>query len=206
MKRNIVFKSKLNTWSHYYLAASKIKGLFSLKYPKLALLVIIITFSYFLFSNPRVEQIISTIDSLGYIGIFIAGILFSFGFTSPIAVGLLITLNPQNLIFASIIGGLGALSSDLTIFRIIKFSFMDEFSKIKRTPKLVKSAKLMEIKFGKRFTHYLMLIIAAIFIASPLPDEIGIPLLAGLAKIQEKTLAIISFALNTLGIFIILYF
>ena len=43
-----------------------------------------------------------------------------------------------------------------------------------------------------------------ILIASPLPDEIGVIMLAGLTKINFKILAIISFILNTLGILIIL--
>ena len=45
---------------------------------------------------------------------------------------------------------------------------------------------------------------AGILIASPLPDEAGVTMLAGLTKISVKSLALISFILNTLGIIILL--
>jgi uncharacterized membrane protein YdjX (TVP38/TMEM64 family) len=45
---------------------------------------------------------------------------------------------------------------------------------------------------------------AGFFIASPLPDEIGVSLLAGFTRIEEKKFALVSFALNTLGIIVLL--
>jgi uncharacterized membrane protein YdjX (TVP38/TMEM64 family) len=45
---------------------------------------------------------------------------------------------------------------------------------------------------------------AGILIASPLPDEAGVIMLAGLTKIKTWALAIISIILNTIGILIML--
>ena len=49
-----------------------------------------------------------------------------------------------------------------------------------------------------------MYAVAGLIIASPLPDEAGIILLAGLTKIKASILAPISLAMNTLGILILL--
>jgi len=51
---------------------------------------------------------------------------------------------------------------------------------------------------------FFLYIIAAILIASPLPDEAGITILAGLTKIKAYAVAIISIILNTIGILILL--
>jgi len=57
---------------------------------------------------------------------------------------------------------------------------------------------------NEKIRIYLMYAFAGILIASPLPDEAGVTMLAGLTKISVKSLALISFILNTLGIIILL--
>ena len=66
-------------------------------------------------------------------------------------------------------------------------------------------ALLIEKKLKHKLKVYLMYAIAGIIIASPLPDEAGIIMLAGLTKIKMHNLAILSFLFNTLGIIIILF-
>ncbi|MEK6892922.1 MAG: hypothetical protein AABX07_01845 [Nanoarchaeota archaeon] len=141
---------------------------------------------------------------LSYLGIFIAGILFAFGFSTPFAAGFFIFLNPSSIWLAAILGGLGALISDLLIFKFIRVSFKNEFEQLKRT-KLIKTiSELIEKSLTKKIKLYLMYTFVGILIASPLPDEIGIIMLAGVTKIKVKNLAIISFILNSLGILILL--
>ena len=55
-----------------------------------------------------------------------------------------------------------------------------------------------------RVKHYLLYIFAGLFIISPLPDEVGISMLAGLTTIKIRVLGIISFLLHTIGIFLLL--
>lgn len=182
----------------------ELKELIRIRYPKISLLAAAIISAYILFGNQSVEQYVSGLGVLGYLGVFIAGMMFAFGFTAPFAVGFFIILNPQNIWLAGVIGGMGALISDLAIFRMIRFSFMDEFKKLENT-KLMKSAgRLIERSLGHKIKLYLMYSFAGILIASPLPDEAGVTLLSGLTKISATTLAIISFTLNTLGIILIL--
>lgn len=52
---------------------------------------------------------------------------------------------------------------------------------------------------------YLIVILAGFIIASPLPDEIGVSLLASSGIISMKKFSVISYVLNTLGIFAILF-
>lgn len=178
--------------------------IFKLKYPKIIILILMIVFSYFLFSNNAIASYISKIGDFGYFGIFLGGILFSLGFTSPIAVGLFLTINPVNIYAAALLGGAGALISDLLIFKFIKISFEDEFEKLRRNKAIYRIERLINNSLGKRIKVYIMYIFSGIIIASPLPDEMGVIMLAGLTKIKPQILAISSFILNTLGIYIIL--
>jgi hypothetical protein len=180
------------------------KRLIKFRYPKIAGLVLAIILAYIVFSNPIVEGFVTHLNSLSYLGLFIAGLLFSFGFTSPFSAGFFITLNPSNVLIAGIIGGAGALIADLVIFGLVRFSFKDEFQRLEKTKLMQKTARLIEKSFGHKIRMYLMYTIAGIFIASPLPDEAGIIMLAGLTKIKVGILAVISFILNTIGILILL--
>jgi len=181
-------------------------ALFGIKYPKLALFVILIVITYFVFKIPSVSQFVSNLsfDSLGYFGIFIAGVLFSLGFTAPFAVGFFLILNPSNLWLAAIVGGLGSLVSDLSIFEFDKLSFADEFKKINKSKLSKKLNLLIKNLLGKKASIYFTYFIACIFIASPLPDELGVTMIEGLTKINVKIFILISFILHVLGMLIIL--
>ena len=65
------------------------KRLIKFRYPKIAGLVFAIILAYIVFSNPIVEGFVTHLNSLSYLGMFIAGLLFSFGFTSPFSAGFL---------------------------------------------------------------------------------------------------------------------
>jgi uncharacterized membrane protein YdjX (TVP38/TMEM64 family) len=169
------------------------------------LLVLAIILAYILFRNPTIQDFISHLGTLNYLGIFIAGMLFAFGFTAPFSVGFFISLNPSNIWIAGIIGGLGALISDLIIFSTIKISFEDEFKRLRNSKIVVKLTRLIERNLTKKIKVYLMYAFAGILIASPLPDEAGITMLAGFTKIKVKALAVISYVLNTIGILVILF-
>lgn len=177
---------------------------FYFKYPKIAGLILAIIFAYFIFRNPIVRNFISNLDGGGNFGIFIAGMGYTFGFTSPFSTGFFLTLNTKDILFSGIIAGLGAMFADLVIFRFARFSFADEFHKLRDEGISIRLKEFMRKIAGKRTRKILLYIFACILIASPLPDEAGVIILAGLTKIKPKIMAIISFVLNTIGIIIIL--
>lgn len=184
-------------------ATRKAKRIFRFKYPKLFLLVCLIVLAYYIFSSNSINSLIFGLNELSYIGIFISGILVSFGFSAPFAVGFFITTHPQSIFLASIIGGLGASLGDLLIFKTIKFSFMNELNKLKKE-KISKEIRIIARKnIDVKIRHYFLYLFAGILIATPLPDEVGVSMLAGLTTIKVKFLWIISLTLHTAAIFLI---
>lgn len=181
------------------------KRLFRFRYTKLSLLAILSVWSYFIFSNEFVREYVSSLGVLGYLGIFIAGMCFAFGFSAPFAVGFFLTASIDNIFFAACIAGVGALVSDLLIFKMIRFSFMDEFERLRKSRAIVEVNRTLSSRFLYRIRNYLLFVFAGIVIASPLPDELGVSMLAGLTKIKVRILAVISFLMNSFGIFIILF-
>lgn len=183
----------------------KFRIFFDYPYVKLVLLVLSMILSYALFSSPSSNNFISKLGNLSYFGTFIAGLLFSFGFTTPFAIGFFLTANPSNIFLAAIIGGAGALISDLLIFKIIRVSFMDDFRRLEN----LKAFSYIRNKIGSniptKIKTYLLYIITGIIIASPLPDEVGVTMLAGMTAIDPKTLGIMSFICNSLGILVVLF-
>ncbi len=181
------------------------KRLFKFKYPKLIGLIVAIILSYFIFSNPQVSDFVSALGDKGYLSIFLVGFLFSFGFTAPFAVGFFIVLNPSNMLLAGIVGGIGSTISDLLIFKALNFSFKDEFEKLKKEKLSVEIEELFEKDFSAHVRNYLLYSFAGFILASPLPDEMGLIMLAGLTRIKSSVLAVISFILHTAGILFLLW-
>jgi len=184
----------------------KAKKIFSFKYPKLFILIIIILLAYYLFSQPFIPDWMEIFNKLGNFGVLVSGVLTAFGFTAPFGIGLLINLNPSSILFASLLAGLGATIVDLLIFKTIKFSFTDEFKKLEKTKLIKEIEHIVRKNKSVLIRHYLLYIFAGIILATPLPDELGVSMLAGLTTIKPMKLAIIGFVLHTCAIFCILYF
>jgi uncharacterized membrane protein YdjX (TVP38/TMEM64 family) len=154
-----------------------------------------------MFINKDFFIIVNYLNSKGYFGVFIAGLMYTYGFTSGPATAIFLHLaNGYNTIIAGLIGGLGALTGDLLIFNLIKFTFMDEINKLAKT----KSIKKINHHTPDKIKTLMFPLIAGFIIASPLPDEIGVSILAISEKISERMFIAISYILNTAGILMIL--
>ena len=180
------------------------KRLFKFKYPKLFLLAAISILSFYLFSWSVVQNYIEELNSFSYVGIFIAGLFFSFGFSTPLAIGFFLVAKPDNLLYATLIGASGAMLMDLFIFKIIRFSFMEEFRRLERTKIIKEMSHFFSHHIIGKIKIYLLYFFAGVIIASPLPDELGVSMLAGLTAIKTRSLGIISFFMNSAGIFTML--
>ena len=189
---------------HYH-ATRKARRLFYFKYPKLFLFLIFIFASYYIFSRPEIYDLMHKLNSFSYVGVFIAGLLLAFGFSAPFGLGFLLVANPNNIFLASLIGGAGAAVGDLVIFKMIKFSFMNEFAKLKKAKIVRKIKEIIHSNHYSLIKHYLLYVFAGIIMASLVPDEIGVSMLAGLTVIKASKLAVIGFALHTIAIFLVLY-
>lgn len=177
------------------------KILSRLKYPKSLLLALTFVIAYIIFNNRDLTLFHDALSSLGYTGAFLTGVFFTYGFTSAPATAILLTLaKEQNILLTGFIAGFGALLGDLLIFKFIKYSLADEIKKLSKE-RLFNHAKN---KIPKTLKKYLILVLAGFIISSPLPDEAGVSLLAASTTISIRAFSIISYALNTAGIFLIL--
>ena len=140
------------------------------------------------------------LGNYGYIGAFLAGILFVSTFT--VAIGMLMllilaeTLSPLEI---GLIAGLGAVFGDFTIFRFVKDNLVNELEDIYNN--VDSKHHLIKLLHSKYFSWTLP-IIGALIIASPFPDELGVTLM-GLSKMKTYEFLLVSFILNAIGIFLV---
>ena len=176
-----------------------------IKYPKLLLLLLTFVISIILFYEGKTYPPFNGfLTSLGYIGVFLGGIFYAYGFTAaPATAALLVLAKEQNILLAGLIGGFGALVSDIIIFLFIKYSFADEIKKLEKE-KVVKFLEKEEEKFFGHHHKYVLASLAGFLIASPLPSEIGVTLMAALKNMSIKKFMIIAYSLHTVGIILIL--
>jgi len=189
---------------HFPKSVEKAEDIFAFKYPKFFLLFSLIVAAYFIFSRPFISEWLKPFTDLGHFGVFISGILTALGFTTPFGIGLLSKLNPENILFAAMMGGLGATIADLFIFKTIKLSFMDEFKKLEKTKILREIGEIVKNNKSVLIRHYLLYIFVGIVLVTPLPDELAVSMLAGLTTIKPLKLGIMAFVLHSTAIFTIL--
>ncbi|MBU0684560.1 MAG: hypothetical protein ABIE25_07615 [Thermoplasmatota archaeon] len=172
-----------------------------LKYPKLVLLASTSFLAGGLFTNDDVQSFFHSLGDLGYLSALFGGMLFAFGFGAPFGVAILATIaDDVNIFIAAVIGGLGALASDYLLFKFIRMTFNDEIERFKNSKMFGHFHVLRVRRIPPKASFYISAGIAGIVIASPLPDEFGVAMLAGLTTMRERTFAVICFVLNTLGI------
>ena len=172
-----------------------------IKYPKLSLYVISVILVYFLFSGLIYEPLHDALIFMGYFGTFLAGLLYPYALTSAAGTGILLILaKEQNVLLAWGIAGIGALISDIIIFLFVKYGFSDEVQKLSKESVV----RTVNRWIPASVRVYLLATLAGILIASPLPTEIGIMLLASIKNISFKKFVIIIYVLHASAIFVIL--
>ncbi len=179
-----------------------------MKYPKLSLFLATIFVAYQIFVNKDTVIIQNTITSLGYFGAFIAGILYAYGFTSTIATSIFLILGTKShLLLSGFIASIGAFIGNIIIYLFVTHTLEDEIKKLSKEKiivkinKFIKSTKLLP-KFVKK---YILIFIAFGILASPLPNEIGITILAASKKIlPHEPPYILLYVVEAIGILLIL--
>lgn len=174
---------------------------FRFKYPKFLILIFTIILGFFVFKIGNIQEFENFILSLGYFGSFFAGILFSHGFTAAPATAIfLIFAKSQNIWLCSLFGAFGVLIGDLLIFKLIRISFQKEINYLERE----RIIKWVEKEIPEKIRHYLLVLFADLILITPLPNELGITMLASYNKISIKFFSILSYVLGFLGILAIM--
>jgi hypothetical protein len=200
---NLVINETDNYWKRFFIVIQKTHFL-AFKYPKMIIFLMCIFLAIVFFQNTFFSEIILHLGYMEYAGIFISGLLFSFGFTTPFATAIFIIMKPENVFLIAIIAGFGAVLSDLIIFKFVNFSFEEEFQKLRKERPFLFVKNRINSNLKPLHVNYLSVIFAGVLLASPLPDEAGITILTGLSKISMIKLIILSFFFKTSGILILL--
>ncbi len=142
------------------------------------------------------------IGGLGYMGVFIAGLLSVSLFTAVPAVVLLVGFTELDPLGIALIAGLGSVAGDYLILRYVQKDIAYELKPLAYRLGVAQAISYLQ---GRKSTLVIVRALGAVVIASPLPDEVGIGLL-GMSKIQKTHFMGICYALNTIGIFSIVLF
>jgi hypothetical protein len=170
------------------------------KYKNLTILFFGIVLAIILSQVESFHSFLLHLNGLGYLGAFIAGILFVSTFTVATSALVLLTLaEVLSPIEIALIAGLGAVVGDLLIFHLIKDSLFDE---IKYIYNKIDHKNNLKKLFHSKYFNWMLPIIGAIIIASPLPDEVGVSLM-GLSKLSTPKFIFISYILNSIGLFLV---
>lgn len=163
------------------------------------LIMSLVTFVYFL-DKDFSQTFIKSVGSFGYLGSFVSGLFFVSVFTVAPASAILFeiskTLNPYGV---AIFAGMGGVLGDYIILRFLKDRVFEELWPLFKKAK----GSFLSTLFSSPFFSWTIPLIGAIIIASPLPDEVGIGLM-GLSKIKNWQFILVTFLLNSIGIFIII--
>lgn len=168
-------------------------------YTNLAFTAVGVVFAILLSRYEPLQTFLFSLGDLGYVGAFIAGTLFVSTFTAATSILILLVLAEKLVpLEIGLFAGLGAIVGDLTIFHFIKDGLLDEVEDIYNR---LGGKKLSHILHIKAF-RWTLPVLGALIIASPLPDELGIGLM-GISKISTVRFIILSFVLNSIGIFLV---
>ena len=162
-------------------------------------LIVSIVLLFYFANTLFVKNIIYNIGNLGYLGVFIVGIFFVSTFTvAPASIVLFYLSKEIHPLEIALIAGLGAALGDYLIFRFLKDRVFEELK-----PIFLKFGDFHFFNiFSTPYFAWLAPVVGAIIIASPFPDELGISLL-GISDMKNWKFLILSFVLNSVGIFLI---
>ncbi len=155
-------------------------------------------FVVFIFlSDHKISSLIETVGLQGgLLSLFIAGMAYSSFVTSPAATAAIFFLGKvYNPFLVAAVGAAGTVVTDYLLFR---------FFKTKARASLLHLAEGFKTHFKKtrKTLRILGTVVAALIIASPLPDELGIAIL-GIENYQTKKFLLFSYVMNFIGILVI---
>lgn len=166
------------------------------------IIAISILIAIMLSRSGTIDTLITAIGPFSYIAIILAGIFFVSAFTVAPSIALLLELSVGHpLVLVALLAGLGAMIGDYLIFKFVRARITDDIAYLLSYPEITRAKKIFKTRIPQWFVPF----IGALIVASPFPDEIGLTLL-GFSNISTKKFLALVFALDAIGIFVILYF
>jgi hypothetical protein len=166
----------------------------------LSLVLISLGVSLLLYQLGWFHQVLNSLHGFGYIGAFVAGIFFVSVFTAaPAVIVLLMLAETLPVLPLVLVAGAGSVVGDMLILTFLHHSFnhtLSFFPKEKGIQKIITTLRHTKYRF-------LLTVIGAIVIASPLPDELGLTLM-GITNIHPFSTIGLIFVCNTVGLWLLL--
>ena len=157
-----------------------------------------ITIAAILWRTGLLNRFTEALDGYGWIGIFVAGALFTSVFTTAPAIATLAQLSYDHSLTSMIVlGAAGATLGDLVLFHFMRERVAENLQDVfdEHSGPLRRFKKIIDTRLFRFFAPS----IGAAVIASPLPDELGIALL-GLSRVKMVTFIPLAFLFNAIGI------
>jgi hypothetical protein len=167
------------------------------RYKNIAFLVCILVALLLLHETTVPERVTTWVGGFGYAGVLVTGAFFVSLFTVvPASVVLLSLVQELNPILIALVAGLGGTLGDFILFRFFKDGLFEELRLLFRHERFSRFGAIFKTRLFLWCTPF----VGAFIIASPFPDEAGIALL-GLSRLTKWQFLLISFVLNTAGIY-----
>lgn len=172
---------------------------FGVFFVKTIIFIAILGFSIWLAQSSHPQAFLDKILPFKLLAAFIAGMMYSSLLTSPLSIAALFLLGLNwDPITVAVIGGLGAMTADFLIVKVLRNIFR-QFSFAIHLPFF----SALKAFFKAIHFNFLAILMGLLIVASPLPDELGLVLL-GASKLSYFKLLVLTFVLNTFGLLVIL--
>ena len=176
-----------------------------IKYPKLILLALSVVISCLIFKDENGFHFHAILIRLGYVGTFLSGVVFVYGFTTAPAIAMLLFQSSiQNFWAAGIIATAGVLVGNFLVFQLLKTSMENELEDLAKNKYFHWFVKKMEGHVPHFIQAYILPAFAGFIAASPLPDEFAVALVSKSKDISLPIFSFFAFTFSTFGVFIIL--
>ncbi len=165
----------------------------------LLVVAISVLFAILLAKSGILDSLFSAVSGHYVLASFVAGLFFTSSFTTAPAIVVLSRLcTAFPSLHVALAGALGALVGDLLIFSLIKSHVAEDVAYV------LSKAKIKRIAHALRYhtVRWLMALVGALIIASPLPDELGLALM-GVSRLATWKFCLTSYCFNFLGIALI---
>lgn len=165
---------------------------------KSGIFIISIAIAWWLVKSGILQGVVESVSPIKYAAEFLSGVFYTSFLTIPIALAMFLVLAPdQNPILLALVAGSGSAIMDFLLVKLIRNNSRDIYY-------LTKHLKLYLIKKFLKVLKidFIIPLLGALIIASPLPDELGLFLL-GSSELKYYQIIILTFILNTAGILLI---
>lgn len=171
----------------------------TIKHHRVLAFVLSIIVAVIILQSQDIRTAIIASADYGYIGALFAGLFFSYGMTTPIALVVFAllgqTLNP---VLLGLLGGVGAMVSDWTMFTFLRSTLVSEIKRYNKNKYVAQFKQSNVFALLQQVTP----LAAGIIIASPLPDELAVALF-GFSTIKTRKFLLMSYVFNAIGLMIV---